>query len=77
MLVAEPSDATDLTNEQVYKERTIGDGVRLSADWLFRMGPWLTQSPNPVFHDKWKSEMEKMGHILQSFIAFGSAHGSR
>ncbi|ETT57365.1 tRNA (adenine(22)-N(1))-methyltransferase TrmK [Paenibacillus sp. FSL H8-0457] len=66
VLVAEPSDTTDLTNEQVYKERTIGDGVRLSADWLFRMGPWLTQSPNPIFHDKWTSEMEKMGHILQS-----------
>lgn len=66
VLVAEPTQTTDLTNEQVYTERAIGDGVRLSTDWLFRMGPWLTQSPNPVFSEKWKSEMEKMGYILQS-----------
>lgn len=66
VLVAEPSHTTDLTNEQVYTERAIGDGLRLSTDWLFRMGPWLTQSPSPVFYDKWKSEMEKMDYILQS-----------
>lgn len=66
VLVAEPSHTTDLTNEQVYKDRAIGGGLRLSTDWLFRMGPWLTQSPNPVFYDKWKSEMEKMEYILQS-----------
>ncbi|OIA99929.1 SAM-dependent methyltransferase [Paenibacillus sp. LC231] len=66
VLVAEPSHTTDLTNEQVYKDRAIGGGLRLSTDWLFRMGPWLTQSPNPVFYDKWKSEIEKMEYILQS-----------
>ncbi|MGG3282855.1 tRNA (adenine(22)-N(1))-methyltransferase [Paenibacillus solani] len=67
VLVAEPAEATELTNEQVYTERVIGDsGVRLSTNWLLRMGPWLTQSPNSVFHDKWSSEMEKMDHILQS-----------
>jgi len=66
VLVAEPAVATELTNEQVYTERMIGDRVLLSRDWLLRMGPWLTQSPNSVFNDKWRSELEKMAHILQS-----------
>ncbi|KOR90616.1 tRNA (adenine(22)-N(1))-methyltransferase [Paenibacillus solani] len=66
VLVAEPAEATELTNERVYTERTIGDRVRLSTNWLLRMGPWLTQSPNSVFYDKWRSELEKMAHILQS-----------
>lgn len=66
VLVAEPAEATELTNERVYMERMIGDRVRLSTNWLLRMGPWLTQSPDSVFYDKWRSELEKMSHILQS-----------
>lgn len=66
VLVAVPAHTTELTNERVYKERTIGNTIRLSVNWLLRMGPWLTQSPNPVFFDKWRSEMDKMEHILHS-----------
>lgn len=66
VLIAEPAEATELTNERVYAERMIGDRVQLSTNWLLRMGPWLTQSPNLVFYDKWRSELEKMAHILQS-----------
>lgn len=66
VLVAEPAELTNLTNEQVYSERTIAMGIDLNLDWLLRMGPWLTKTPNPVFHDKWKAEIEKMNYILQS-----------
>lgn len=66
VLVTEPAELMNLTNEQVYSERTIAIGVELNLDWLLRMGPWLTKTPNPVFHDKWKAEIEKMNYILQS-----------
>lgn len=66
VLIAEPAEATELTNERVYAERMITDRIQLSTNWLLRMGPWLTQSPNSVFYDKWRSELEKMAHILQS-----------
>lgn len=66
VLIAEPSETTDLRNEQVYTERTCPDGVKLNVDWLLRMGPWLTKTPNSVFHDKWTAEIEKMNYILQS-----------
>lgn len=66
ILVAEPEGASAISNEDVYKERTLPGGSLLTKQWLLRFGPWLTRQPEPVFYDKWTDELEKMERILDS-----------
>ncbi|GAB6929580.1 tRNA (adenine(22)-N(1))-methyltransferase TrmK [Paenibacillus sp. JCM 10914] len=66
ILVAEPSNQAVMTSEQVYAPRVIAGDIELSTEWQLRLGPWLTQHPSNVFHEKWKSEIEKLNVILQS-----------
>ncbi|SMF88496.1 tRNA (adenine22-N1)-methyltransferase [Paenibacillus uliginis N3/975] len=67
VLIAIPEGQSDLdiTNETLYKERSL-DGVVLSPKWLLRLGPWLIQRPTSVFHAKWRSEVDKLNSILRS-----------
>ncbi|MFC7681518.1 tRNA (adenine(22)-N(1))-methyltransferase [Paenibacillus sp. GCM10028914] len=68
VLIAVPSEqeGIEITNEALYAERTLDGGLVLSTDWLLRMGPWLIKRPNPIFHAKWKSEINKLNSILRS-----------
>lgn len=68
VLIAEPADqeGQEVTNEALYKERTLAGGVVLTSNWLLQFGPWLVQQPTSVFHTKWKSEINKRNGILSS-----------
>ncbi len=64
--VPEELSESDITNQTLYQERSLDGGVILSPEWLLRLGPWLIQRPNPVFHAKWRSEIDKLNSILRS-----------
>ncbi|WP_054956649.1 tRNA (adenine(22)-N(1))-methyltransferase [Paenibacillus dakarensis] len=67
VLIAVPEEqGLEIKNEELYQERIMGEGTKISTDWLLRMGPWLLQRPSSVFHAKWKSEIQKMNSILRS-----------
>ena len=64
--VPENQAGIEVTNDTLYKERTIEGGITLSPEWLLRLGPWLIQRPSAVFYAKWKSEVKKLDGILVS-----------
>lgn len=64
--IPEGQSSLDITNETLYKERSLGGGIVLSSKWLLRLGPWLIQRPTSVFHAKWRSEVDKLTSILRS-----------
>jgi len=51
-------------NAQLYPNSvTLGGGVRLNQDWVYRMGPYLLQRPTTVFTQKWELELQKLERI--------------
>lgn len=68
VLIAVPEGQAEApeTNETLYQDYMLDGGIILSAKWLLRFGPCLVKRPTTVFHDKWRSELDKMGTILRS-----------
>lgn len=57
ILTAVPEGQAALTNEQLYSGRALAGGkVQCDQELLLQMGPWLLQSPNPVFAAKWQGK---------------------
>ncbi|MHA0855811.1 tRNA (adenine(22)-N(1))-methyltransferase [Paenibacillus sp. CMAA1364] len=67
--VPEESDATLLTNSEVYQEYDIAhvDGsVKVTKEIQIRMGPWLIKENNMIFRTKWLSELDKLNRVVRS-----------
>lgn len=65
ILTAVPEGEAALTNNELYSGCPLfGGKVEGDQELLLQMGPWLLQSPNPVFAAKWQGEIAKLETIL-------------
>jgi tRNA (adenine22-N1)-methyltransferase len=63
ILFAVPEKLANSSNEQLYKEQLLQDGVSVDRELLLKMGPYLIQNPTQVWFDKWQLEIEKLEMI--------------
>ncbi|WP_138493253.1 tRNA (adenine(22)-N(1))-methyltransferase [Paenibacillus pinistramenti] len=63
ILVADRLEDASSANGEIYKERPIPGGLRLTKEWLILMGPILSRNPEDVFFAKWESELDKLAKI--------------
>lgn len=60
---AENADTAGTAN--LYAPRMLACGIQVEESLLYRLGPYLIDSPNEAFYGKWRSELRKMAGIAQ------------
>lgn len=77
ILTADRLDEAASLNRELYQDRIIpGCSQVLNEERLLLMGPRLSESPAPVFFDKWESEISKLMKV-HSQIAKSELEASR
>jgi tRNA (adenine22-N1)-methyltransferase len=64
ILTAIPEEQAPISNEELYQPKQLA-GMLISKRRLFKMGPYLLDSPNEVWFEKWWLELEKLDMILR------------
>lgn len=52
-------------HSKLYNEELLApELIKISAVWLYEMGPHLLRNPTPAFHAKWKEEIAKRERVI-------------
>jgi tRNA (adenine22-N1)-methyltransferase len=62
--------------EQLYQDRSLGNGKKISKDRLLQMGPYLLQDAPEAWHRKWESELQKL-EMISGQLALSDAEASK
>lgn len=65
ILSAVPSHLSQASNDVLYRERQLADGITVNRELLLKLGPYLLDHPQEVWFRKWESELEKLAMIVQ------------
>ncbi|SFL32592.1 tRNA (adenine22-N1)-methyltransferase [Paenibacillus sp. 1_12] len=65
ILSAVPAHRSQMSNDVLYRERHLSDGVTVNHEMLLKLGPMLLDNPQDVWFRKWESELEKLAMIVQ------------
>lgn len=60
----------------LYAPVTLGSGLAVPEDWVYRFGPYLLQQPGEAFFRKWMQEARKLEEVCRQ-LAQSSAEPSR
>ncbi|CAM3318373.1 MULTISPECIES: tRNA (adenine(22)-N(1))-methyltransferase [Saccharibacillus] len=67
VLTGDRSLSAEADNARLYAPTTVGEPpVRLEADELLDLGPFLVREASPVFRRKWRSEIAKLEGVAAS-----------
>lgn len=69
ILKAVHSSQTNLTNEEVYREKRLTSGSVISRENLIRFGPFLLDQLDPAFIEKWQEEQAKLENIRRQIAS--------
>lgn len=76
ILNAERSSDAAAANGRLYRERVLGNALRLSTERLLQMGPFLLEEASGVWFRKWESELRKLA-MIRSRLELSEAEASK
>jgi tRNA (adenine22-N1)-methyltransferase len=63
ILTAVPVAGSQISNEQLYIDLMLQEGIRVSRELQLKLGPYLLRQPTAVWFRKWKLELDKLDRI--------------